>query len=78
MYFDRRFKELSPLAFYLNILSTDFLNLNSVSQARRTVEFLWAKRRELGYRLGTRLMRRKEFDLEAGGQQGTPIAASHF
>lgn len=78
MYFDRHFKEPNRLAFYLNILSTDCVNFNSVSQARRTVEFLWVKRHELGYRLGTRIMRRKEFDLEAGAQQGTSIAASRF
>src|SRR5260370_42354829 len=78
MYVDRRFNEPNPLAFYLNILSTDVLNFNFVSQGRRTVEFLWAKRHEVGYRLRTRFIRRKELDLEAGGQQGTSTAASHF
>ncbi len=65
MYFDRRFKESNPLVFYLNILSTEFLNFGSARQAGRTVEFLWAKRRELFYRMLARFIRRKEPDVAA-------------
>jgi hypothetical protein len=77
MYFDRRFKEPNSLVFYLNILSTEFLNFGSVRQAGRTVEFLWAKRHELCYRMWARLMRRKKSDIEAAGRRGSSIAASH-
>jgi hypothetical protein len=77
MYFDRRFKEPNPLAFYLNILSTEFLSFGSVRQAERTVAFLWAKRRELGYRVWGRLIRRKESEIAAADQQRASIAASH-
>lgn len=76
MYFDRDFKEANPLAFYLNILSTEFLNFASVRQAERTVEFLWAKRRELRYRLWGRIIRHGESDVEAAYQQSARIAAS--
>jgi UDP-MurNAc hydroxylase len=69
MYFDRRFKEPNRLAFYLNILSTEFLSFDSMRDTRRTIEFLWAKRRELGYRVWDRLCRRKPSDGEAAGQR---------
>ena len=75
MYFDRRFKEPNPLVFYLNILSTEFLNFSSVRQAWRTVEFLWAKRRELCYRMWARFIRRKVSDVAAACGRGSSIAA---
>jgi UDP-MurNAc hydroxylase len=75
MYFDRRFKESNPLVFYLNILSTEFLNFGSVRQAGRTVEFLWAKRRELCYRMVARFIRSKESDVAAACHRGESIAA---
>jgi hypothetical protein len=75
MYFDRRFKEPNPLVFYLNILSTEFVNFSSVPQAGRTVEFLWAKRRELCYRMWTLFARRNESDVAAACQRGASIAA---
>jgi UDP-MurNAc hydroxylase len=55
MSFDRRLKEPNPLVFYLNILATGWLSFDSMRHAARTVEFLWAKRRELGYRIWARL-----------------------
>lgn len=60
MYFDRRFKEPNPLAFYLNLLATECLSFSSVYQAKRTLEFLWAKRCELSYRLWAQLNPRKQ------------------
>jgi hypothetical protein len=75
MYFDRRFKESNPLVFYLNILSTEFLNFGSVGQAGRTVEFLWAKRRELCYRMLGRFLRSKESDVATACRRGASIAA---
>jgi hypothetical protein len=75
MYFDRRFKEPNPLTFYLNILSTEFLNFGSARQAGRTVEFLWAKRRELCYRMWARFIRRKESNVAATCARGASIAA---
>jgi hypothetical protein len=75
MYFDRRFKEPNPLTFYLNILSTEFLNFGSARQAGRTVEFLWAKRRELCYRMWARFIRRKESNVAATCGLGASIAA---
>jgi UDP-MurNAc hydroxylase len=60
MYFDRRFKEPNPLAFYLNLLATECLSFSSIGQARRTLEFLWAKRCELSYRLWTYINPRKQ------------------
>jgi UDP-MurNAc hydroxylase len=75
MYFDRRFKEPNPLMFYLNILSTEFLNFGSARQAGRTVEFLWAKRRELCYRMWARFIRRKESNVAATCGRGASIAA---
>jgi UDP-MurNAc hydroxylase len=75
MYFDRRFKEPNRLAFYLNILSTEFLRFGSMHQTRRTIEFLWAKRRELVYRVWDRLCRRKASDFKVPGQHQTSIEA---
>jgi len=51
MFLDRRFKEPNPLAFYFNILATECLNFASMRHTGRTVEFLWAKRHELVYRM---------------------------
>lgn len=76
MYFDRRFKEPNRLAFYLNILSTEFLSFGSMRQTRRTIEFLWAKRRELVYRVWDRLCRHKASDFKVPGQHQTSIEAS--
>jgi len=59
MYFDRRFKEPNPLAFYLNLLATECLCFGSVGQTKRTLEFLWAKRCELSYRMWAHLNLRK-------------------
>jgi UDP-MurNAc hydroxylase len=69
MYSDRRFKEPNPLAFYLNLLSTECLNFESVNQTKRTLEFLWAKRHELAYRARTHLNRRKQRAAETGSKQ---------
>jgi hypothetical protein len=59
MYFDRRFNEPNPLTFYLNLLATECLDFRSIHQTKRTLEFLWAKRSELAFRLRARLLRRK-------------------
>jgi len=75
MYFDRHLKEPNHLAFYLNILATEFLNFGGLRQAGRTLEFLWAKRRELGYRMWARLLRRKGANAAADCQRVTSIAA---
>ncbi|WP_245632365.1 hypothetical protein [Edaphobacter aggregans] len=75
MYFDYRFKEPNPLAFYLNILSTEFLNFGNVRQAKRTLEFIWAKRRELCYRMWAQSFRRKESDVAVARGRGASIAA---
>jgi len=71
MYFDRRFKETNPLAFYLNLLATECLSFSSVGQARRTLEFLWAKRCELSHRLWAHLRLHK---LSAMSTVGEPDA----
>jgi hypothetical protein len=76
MYFDRRFKEPNRLAFYLNILSTECLSFGSTHQRRRTVEFLWAKRRELAYRVWYRLFRRKAPNVTVAGQHQASIEAN--
>jgi UDP-MurNAc hydroxylase len=65
MYFDRRFKEPNPLAFYLNLLATGCLSVDGVHNAKRTAEFLWAKRRELGYRMWSRFVRPRQSDIDA-------------
>ena len=57
MYFDRRWREPNPLPFYLNVLSTDFLNFGSIRQANRTLSFLWAKRHEIFNRVWGRIPR---------------------
>jgi hypothetical protein len=75
MYFDRHFKEPNRLAFYLNILSTEFLSFGSVHQTRRTIEFLWAKRRELAYRVWDRLCRRKASNVRVSDQHQSSIEA---
>jgi UDP-MurNAc hydroxylase len=51
MYHDRRFKEPNRLAFYLNILATEFVGFGSMRQTIRTLQFFWVKRRELAYRV---------------------------
>jgi UDP-MurNAc hydroxylase len=52
MYMDRQFsaKGENKLAFYLNLLSTEFLDFRGLSQALRTLRFLWCKRKEIVYR----------------------------
>ncbi len=69
MYFDRRFREPNPLAFYLNLLATECLCFGSVDQARRTLEFLWAKRCELSYRLWAHLNPRKRAAMSTDSEQ---------
>lgn len=76
MYFDRRWKESNPLAFYLNILSTEFLNFGGLREAKRTIAFLWAKRHELSNRLRARIGRRKGSPDHELGQPGAAIASS--
>jgi len=51
MYSDRQWREPNLLAVYLNILSTEVLPLGSPRQVGRALEFFWAKRCEIIYRL---------------------------
>jgi hypothetical protein len=53
MYLDREFGRKSDhkIAFYLNLLSTEFLDLRDSRRAARTIRTLWSKRREITYRL---------------------------
>ena len=69
MFFDRRFKDPNPLAFCLNILATGWLSFANMRQAGRTVEFLWAKRRELPYRIWGEFVRRRKFNVEGAVRQ---------
>ena len=64
MFFDRRFRDPNPLAFYLNILATGCINFGSMHHSARTVEFLWAKRHELPYRVWGEFVRRRNFKVE--------------
>jgi hypothetical protein len=64
IYTDRRWHEPFPLAFYLNALSTEFLDFRGLRQSRRTLEFLWAKRHELTTRVTGRVFRSR---LQKGG-----------
>jgi UDP-MurNAc hydroxylase len=57
MYFDRQWREPNPLVFYLNVLSTEFLNFGSIRETKRTLEFLWAKRNEIFNRVRSRIPR---------------------
>ena len=75
MYSDRRVKEPNRLAFYLNLLATECLSFSDVGQARRTLEFLWAKRCELSYRLWAHLHLRKESAMNQASEPD-PIAES--
>jgi UDP-MurNAc hydroxylase len=76
MYFDRHFNKPNHLAFYLNCLSTELLSFGSMRQTRRTIEFLWAKRRELAYRVWYWLCRHKTSNVEVAGQHQASIQAS--
>jgi UDP-MurNAc hydroxylase len=53
MYSDREHLDRGEhrIAFFLNLLSTDFINLRGIRQCARTGAFLWTKRREISYRL---------------------------
>jgi hypothetical protein len=77
MYFDRRLHESNPLAFYLNLLATECLCFRSIHQTKRTLEFLWAKRWELVYRLRAYLLRRKNLWLkQITNRESLPIRVS--
>jgi UDP-MurNAc hydroxylase len=54
MYLDRDCKSPNRLAFYLNLLATECVSFDSTRHALRTLEFFWAKRHELTYRLWKR------------------------
>jgi len=76
MYLDRCFKVPNRLAFYLNIMATEFLGFNGVRQTLRTLEFLWAKRHELVYRLWSRSTHLTTDSTTADGHQVAPITPS--
>ncbi len=73
MFFDRRFKEPNPLRFYLNLLATGCLSFASMREAARTLEFLWAKRRELPYRIWCEFSQRMKFAIEAARRQSDSL-----
>jgi hypothetical protein len=77
MYSDRRWQEPNHLAFYLNVLSTEFINLGDVRQAKRTLAFLWAKRHELSNRVRARIGPRRGPKTQRLGEPGASIASSH-
>jgi hypothetical protein len=56
MYTDRKWREPFPLAFYLTLLSTEFLDMRGLRQSLRTLQFLWDKRAELTSRITRRLL----------------------
>lgn len=73
MFFDRRLEEPHPLRFYLNILATGCLSFSSPREAARTIEFLWAKRHELPYRLWCEIARRRTHNSEGTLRQSDSI-----
>lgn len=78
MYIDRHLHESNSLAFYLNMLATECVSFRSIHQTKRTLEFLWAKRWELMYRLRAYLFRRKNRWLKpTAKRESLPIIASH-
>lgn len=53
MFLDREFETRGPnkrFSFYINALSTDFLNFSNAARAWRTLGFFWQKKLELLYR----------------------------
>lgn len=73
MYSDRCFKVPNRLAFYLNILATEFLSFDGARQTLRTLEFLWAKRYELIYRAWDKLTHPPTEGATADRQEVAPI-----
>jgi UDP-MurNAc hydroxylase len=78
MYLDRRFRESNRLAFYLNIVSTEFVNVSNLNQAGRTLEFLWAKRHELLGRGAMHFTRHHSDKTESSGQHPTQVAPGNL
>ncbi|MFL6305689.1 MAG: MBL fold metallo-hydrolase [Candidatus Sulfotelmatobacter sp.] len=76
MYLDRRWQTSNPLAFYLNIVSTEFLNFGGLRESKRTFAFLWAKRHELSNRFLARIGPRKPSTTQDLGQPGAAIPSS--
>ncbi len=60
MYLDRRWQEPCPIAFYLNALSTEFLDFRGLQQSLRTLQFLWGKRYEVVARILERVFSGRE------------------
>jgi UDP-MurNAc hydroxylase len=75
MYLDRCWKRSNPLAFYLNVMSTEFLNVDGLPEARRTFAFLWAKRHELSNRLWARIRPRRRSIGREFDRPGTAVAS---
>lgn len=73
MYLDRCYKEPNRLAFYLNIVATEFLGFDSVRQTTRTLEFFWAKRHELAYRVWNTFVHPVRYDTDADAQRVAPV-----
>ncbi len=51
MYLHRGWREPFPLAFYMNALGTDFLDLRNHETWGRLMQFMWAKRHEIKSRV---------------------------
>jgi UDP-MurNAc hydroxylase len=77
MYLDRCYKEPNRLAFYLNILATEFLRFDSLRQTVRSAEFFWGKRHELAYRMWNKLVRPIRYDTDADAQPVSPAMPGH-
>jgi hypothetical protein len=62
MFLDREYaaKGEHRIAFYLNLLGTELLSVQSCRQVLRTTEFFWKKRREIVSRLSTRWGTRRD------------------
>jgi hypothetical protein len=74
---DRCYKEPNRLAFYLNILATEFLRFDSLRQTVRSAEFFWGKRYELAYRMWNKLVRPIRYDTDADAQPVSPAMPGH-
>jgi len=79
MYLDRQFESHGAnrfLNFWVNALSTDFLNFSSPARARRTVQFLWDKKFELLYRFVTSRASENHTSVPARAGMAHPAASS--
>ena len=59
MYTDRKWREPNRLVFFLNILSTEFLDFGGIPGSARTMQFLYAKRQELWSRAVSKIVKHR-------------------